>query len=154
MIGGFIAPVIRRITPRAALLGSLAGISLTFISLSPGAQIFMTPVIGVTCLAVILASWLGSYRYPGGIPGGLMAILAGSLIAWGGHLFGFELGGIGPDKVVGALADFGFHLPYPAIAEVFGGFKYIGVILVTAIPFRSEEHTSELQSLMRISYAV
>src|SRR3546814_7084105 len=117
MIGGFIAPVIRRITPRAALLGSLAGISLTFISLSPGAQIFMTPVIGVTCLAVILASWLGSYRYPGGIPGGLMAILAGSLIAWGGHLFGFELGGIGPDK-------------------------------------RSEEHTSELQSLMRISYAV
>src|SRR3546814_13500887 len=26
-------------------------------------------------------------------------------------------------------------LPYPAIAEVFGGFKYIGVILVTAIPF-------------------
>src|SRR3546814_7491142 len=64
-----------------------------------------------------------------------MAILAGSLIAWGGHLFGFELGGIGPDKVVGALADFGFHLPYPAIAEVFGGFKYIGVILVTAIPF-------------------
>src|SRR3546814_12176822 len=65
---------------------------------------------------------------------GLMAILAGSLIAWGGHLFGFELGGIGPDKVVGALADFGFHLPYPAIAEVFGGFKYIGVILVTAIP--------------------
>src|SRR3546814_15362031 len=82
MIGGFIAPVIRRITPRAALLGSLAGISLTFISLSPGAQIFMTPVIGVTCLAVILASWLGSYRSPGGIPGGLMAILAGSLIAW------------------------------------------------------------------------
>lgn len=135
MIGGFAAPLIRRITPRAALLGSLAGISLTFISLSPGAQIFMTPVIGVTCLAVILASWLGNYRYPGGIPGGLMAILAGSLIAWGGHLLGFELGGIGPDKVTGALADFGFHLPHPAIAEVFGGFKYIGVILITAIPF-------------------
>ena len=135
MIGGFIAPVIRRITPRAALLGSLAGISLTFISLSPGAQIFMTPVIGVTCLAVILASWLGGYRFPGGIPGGLMAILAGSLIAWGGHMLGFELGGIGPDKVTGALADFGFHLPHPAIAEVFNGFKYIGVILVTAIPF-------------------
>ena len=34
--GGFIAPVIRRITPRAALLGSLAGISITFISMRPG----------------------------------------------------------------------------------------------------------------------
>jgi AGZA family xanthine/uracil permease-like MFS transporter len=135
MAGGFAAPLIRRITPRAALLGSLAGISLTFISLSPGAQVFMTPVIGVTCLAVILASWLGDFRYPGGIPGGLMAILVGSLLAWGGHLLGFELGGIGPDKVTGALADFGFHLPHPAIAEIFGGFKYIGVILVTAIPF-------------------
>src|SRR4029453_14050255 len=51
MIGGFIAPYIRRITPRAALLGSLAGISLTFISLNPGAQVFMTPLIGVVCLA-------------------------------------------------------------------------------------------------------
>ncbi len=40
MAGGFLAPFIRRITPRAALLGSLAGISLTFISMSPAAQIF------------------------------------------------------------------------------------------------------------------
>jgi len=135
MVGGFAAPLIRRITPRAALLGSLAGISLTYISISPAAQLFMTPIIGVVCLAVILASWLGNHRYPGGIPGGLMAILIGSAIAWGGHLLGYELGGIGPDKVVGALADFGFHLPHPALAEVFGGFKYIGVILVTAIPF-------------------
>src|SRR6476659_5956884 len=30
MIGGFIAPYIRKITPRAALLGALAGISITF----------------------------------------------------------------------------------------------------------------------------
>jgi AGZA family xanthine/uracil permease-like MFS transporter len=135
MVGGFIAPVIRRITPRAALLGSLAGISLTFIALSPGAQLFMTPLIGVTCLAVILASWLGGHRYPAGIPGGLMAILVGSAIAWGGHVMGYELGGIGPDKVSMALTDFGFHIPLPAFGEVFGGFKYIGVILVTAIPF-------------------
>ncbi|MET0179406.1 MAG: hypothetical protein ABW194_02845 [Novosphingobium sp.] len=135
MAGGFLAPYIRRITPRAALLGSLAGISLTFISLNPGAQLFMTPLIGVTCLAVILASWLGGYRYPGGIPGGLMAILVGAAIAWGGQALGFELGGIGPDKVTAAFADFGFNAPLPAFAEVFAGFKYIGIILVTAIPF-------------------
>jgi adenine/guanine/hypoxanthine permease len=135
MIGGFLAPFIRRITPRAALLGSLAGISLTFISLSPGAQLFMTPIIGVTCLAVILASWFGGFRYPGGIPGGLMAIMVGTLIAWGGQALGFELGGVGPEKVTGALADFGFNVPMPAFHEIFSGFKYIGVILVTAIPF-------------------
>ncbi|CAN5134180.1 hypothetical protein BH10PSE13_BH10PSE13_11870 [soil metagenome] len=135
MIGGFVAPVIRKITPRAALLGSLAGISLTFIALNPGAQVFTTPLIGVTCLAIILASWLGGYRYPGGIPGGLMAIIVGSLIAWGSTLFGIPLGGIGPGQVSGAMADFGFHVPLPALPLIFGGFKYIGIILVTAIPF-------------------
>jgi len=135
MVGGFVAPVIRRITPRAALLGSLAGISLTFIALNPGAQLFTTPLIGVTCLAIILASWLGGYRYPGGIPGGLMAIIIGSIIAWGSTLFGVPLGGIGPGQVSGAMADFGFHVPLPALPLIFGGFKYIGIILVTAIPF-------------------
>jgi AGZA family xanthine/uracil permease-like MFS transporter len=55
MVGGFIGPVVRRITPRAALLGSLAGISITFISMSPAAQIFATPVIGLVCFAIILA---------------------------------------------------------------------------------------------------
>jgi len=37
--------------------------------------------------------------------------------------------------VVDALAGFNVHLPYPAIGNVFGGFKYLGIILVTAIPF-------------------
>jgi AGZA family xanthine/uracil permease-like MFS transporter len=135
MIGGFIAPVIRRITPRAALLGSLAGISLTFISMSPGAQLFTTPLIGVVCLAVILASWLGNYRYPGGIPGGLMAIIVGSLIAWGANMLGYPIGGVGPDKVSAALSSFAFHVPLPAIDHIFSGFHFLGVILVTAIPF-------------------
>src|ERR1700683_2018780 len=33
MVGGFIGPVVRKITPRAALLGSLARLSITFISM-------------------------------------------------------------------------------------------------------------------------
>ena len=37
MIGGFVGPIIRKITPRAALLGTLAGVSITFISMKPGA---------------------------------------------------------------------------------------------------------------------
>src|SRR3954451_17811595 len=59
MGGGFIAPIIRRVTPRAALLGSLAGISITFIAMRPGAQMAMTPVIGLVCFAVIMADWFG-----------------------------------------------------------------------------------------------
>ena len=94
MVGGFIAPVIRRITPRAALLGSLAGISITFISMRPGLQIFETPVIGMVCLAIILANWFGGVRYYGGVPGGLVAIAVGTLIAWGSNLFGLGYGGL------------------------------------------------------------
>src|ERR1700736_4475200 len=45
MAGGFVAPVIRKITPRAALLGTLAGVSIAFISMRPALEIFMTPVI-------------------------------------------------------------------------------------------------------------
>src|SRR3954453_15543215 len=54
MIGGFIAPVTRKITPRAALLGTLAGVSVAFISMRPALQMYMTPVIGITCFAIIL----------------------------------------------------------------------------------------------------
>src|SRR3981189_2683803 len=35
MIGGFIAPFIRKVTPRAALLGTLAGVSAPFLSMRP-----------------------------------------------------------------------------------------------------------------------
>ena len=43
MAGGFIAPIIRKITPRAALLGTLAGVSIAFISMRPALEMFMTP---------------------------------------------------------------------------------------------------------------
>ncbi len=135
MIGGFIGPAIRRITPRAALLGSLAGISLTFISMNPAAQVFSTPVIGVVCFAVILASWFGGVRYFGGVPGGLVAIAFGAVIAWGSTLLGLGYGDLTVAKLGASFANFGFELPIPAVGHVFSGFKYLGVILVTAIPF-------------------
>jgi AGZA family xanthine/uracil permease-like MFS transporter len=135
MIGGFIAPYIRRITPRAALLGTLAGVSITFISMRPALEMYMTPVIGVTCFAIILVSWFGGFRYPKGIPAGLVAIAAGMLIAWGSTAIGLNYGGMTLEKLGGAFANFGFSVPLPAFGTVFSGFEYLGVILVTAIPF-------------------
>src|SRR6202043_3012536 len=34
-----------------------------------------------------------------------------------------------------AFASFGFSIPIPAIGQVFSGFQFLGIILVTAIPF-------------------
>jgi AGZA family xanthine/uracil permease-like MFS transporter len=135
MAGGFVAPIVRRITPRAALLGSLAGISITFITMSPANQVFMTPVIGFVCFAIILADWFGGIRYFKGVPGGLVAIAVGTVIAWASSAVGLGYGGLGLDKLVGAVSSFGLSYPTPAVSNVFGGFHYIGVILVTAIPF-------------------
>ena len=135
MIGGFIAPFIRKITPRAALLGTLAGVSITFISMRPALEIYMTPQIGLVCFAVILVSWFGGVKYPKGIPAGLIAIVVGMIIAWGSNLFGLNLGGLSLKGVGDAFASFGFSVPIPAVNYVFSGFEYLGVILVTAIPF-------------------
>jgi AGZA family xanthine/uracil permease-like MFS transporter len=135
MAGGFIGPYIRKITPRAALLGSLAGISITFISMSPAAQVFTTPVIGVVCFAVILANWFGGVKYFGGVPGGLVAIAVGTVIAWGSTTLGLGYGDLSLAKLGGSVANFGFSVPLPAFHYTFDGFKYLGVILVTAIPF-------------------
>ena len=85
MIGGFIGPIIRKITPRAALLGTLAGVSIAFISMRPSLEMFMTPAIGMVCFVVILASWFGGVRYWKGIPAGLVAIGVGT-----GHRLGLD----------------------------------------------------------------
>ena len=135
MLGGFIAPVIRKITPRAALLGTLAGVSVAFISLRPALEMFMTPVVGVVCFAIILASWFGGVRYFKGIPAGLVAIAVGTLIAWGSNLFGLNYANMSMSNVANAVANFGFSFPIPAVGHVFSGFEFLGVILVTAIPF-------------------
>src|SRR3954470_9065114 len=110
MIGGFIAPVIRKITPRAALLGTLAGVSVAFISMRPALQMYMTPIIGIPCFAIILASWFGGVRYFRGIPAGLVAIALGTAIAWGGSAMGIDVAGMTVGKLRESVSSFGFRI--------------------------------------------
>lgn len=135
MIGGFLAPYIRKITPRAALLGALAGVSIAFISMRPALEMYMTPVIGIVCFAILLASWFGGVRYFKGIPAGLVAIAVGTLIAWGSTAVGLNFGGMSVEGLGASFATFGFSFPVPAFGHVFSGFEFLGIILVTAIPF-------------------
>jgi AGZA family xanthine/uracil permease-like MFS transporter len=135
MLGGFIAPIIRKITPRAALLGTLAGVSIAFISMRPALEMFLTPVIGLVCFAVIIVSWFGGVRFWKGVPAGLVAIGVGTAIAWGSTALGLNYGGMSLDKLGASFSNFGFAIPLPAFNHVFSGFEFLGVILVTAIPF-------------------
>ncbi|UPY36018.1 hypothetical protein [Sediminicoccus sp. KRV36] len=135
IFGAYAAPWIRRITPRAALLGTLAGVSVTFIAMRPALEMFMTPILGLICFAVILVAWFGGFRYPRNIPAGLVAIAFGLIIAWGSAAIGLGVGGVGLTALGASFSQLGFHIPLPAFDHVFSGFQFIGIILVTAIPF-------------------
>ena len=135
MIGGFIAPyhpqdhAARRAARHARR--RLGHLHLD----APALEMYMTPQIGLVCFAIILVSWFGGVKYPKGIPAGLVAIAVGMIIAWGSNLFGLGLGGLSVKGVGDAFANFGFSVPIPAVGQVFSGFEFLGVILVTAIPF-------------------
>ena len=94
---------------------------------------FTTPLIGIICFAIILLSWFGGVNP--GIPAGLVAIAAGTLIAWLSTAAGLNYGGMSIKGLADAVANFGFRVPIPAVGHVFSGFEFLGVILVTAIPF-------------------
>lgn len=80
--GSLVAERIRRATPRAALLATLAGIALTFISIGFLFRTYARPVVGLTTLAIVMMTYFGRVRFRGGLPGGLVAVVLGTLLAW------------------------------------------------------------------------
>ncbi|MEO8277377.1 MAG: NCS2 family permease [Thermoanaerobaculia bacterium] len=114
LAGALVAERIRKSTPRAALLSTLAGIALTFISLGFLFRTYARPIVGLTTLAIVLLVYFGKVQFKGGLPGGLVAVAVGTLLAW--------LTGIAP---VGALphGSLGFHPPIPLFAELFAAMR-------------------------------
>src|SRR5215470_2164592 len=82
LLGSTVSERIRRSTPRAALLSTLAGIALTFIAIGFLFRAYARPLIGFTTLAIILLVYFGRVRFRGGLPGGLVAVVLGTGIAW------------------------------------------------------------------------
>lgn len=91
--GAFIASWVKRITPRAALLATLAGIAITFISMDFCFRIFADPLVGFVPMGFILIQYIGRVRMPGDMPAGLVAVVFGALLAWSlGRMNGAALG--------------------------------------------------------------
>jgi AGZA family xanthine/uracil permease-like MFS transporter len=80
--GSFVAERIRRRTPRAALLSTLAGIAIGFIAMSFALQIYQKPLIAMLPLAVILITYFSHAPFPLQLPGGLIAVALGTGVAW------------------------------------------------------------------------
>jgi AGZA family xanthine/uracil permease-like MFS transporter len=123
--GAFVAERIRKATPRAALLSTLAGIALTFISLGFLFRTYARPIVGLTTLAVVMLVYFGRVRFKGGLPGGLIAVILGTTLAW---ITGLAPVGVAPSGSTG------FYPPIPLFTELFAALgtnwlTYISVIL-------------------------
>lgn len=78
--GAYVVGALRRWLPRAALLSSLAGVALAFLSLGFLLEIYASPLVGLTVFVVLLIAYFGNLRLP--LPGGLVAFLLGLALAW------------------------------------------------------------------------
>jgi AGZA family xanthine/uracil permease-like MFS transporter len=123
--GAFVAERIRRATPRAALLSTLAGIALGFISLGFFFRTFARPAVGLLTLGIVMLTYFGRVRFKGRVPGGLVAVGLGTLIAWAI--------GIAPVGALPASASFAPPVPVPgALFRAFASghlLTYLSVII-------------------------
>ncbi len=106
--GAFVAERVRKATPRAALLSTLAGIALGFISFGFLFRSFARPVVGLTTLAVVMLTYFGRVQFKGRIPGGMVAVALGTLLAW--------ITGIAPVGEKPPAA--GLHVPLPLFGDI------------------------------------
>jgi len=135
MAGSAIGPVLKRITPRAGMLGTLAGISIVFIATVPMAEIVQHPLIGFPALAIVLIGLVAHIQFPFKIPAGLLAVCVGVVIS----LFSFESGQLS-QKWSSAIAGLGFYPPLPVFGDL-----WHGLVLIF------QKHTALLMVVLPIS---
>ncbi len=105
----------RRAVPRAALLGSIAGVAILLIAFLPALKVFGDPVVGLVSLTLVLVALVGRIRMPWGMPGAFAAVVAGALIFWGRRAIGG--GGPGADPVA-AVAALRLAVPWPSLGWI------------------------------------
>ena len=120
-----IGPLLKRITPRAGMLGTLAGIAIVWIATVPLAEVFEHPVIGFPALAIILLGLVAGVRFPAGIPAGLLAITVGAILGFATGESKFTTEGVG------------LYLPTLVLNDAWVGLRYIATdptILTIVLP--------------------
>lgn len=111
--GALVGPFLKKVTPRAGMLGTLCGIALVFIGTVPLTMVFEEPLIGFVSLAVVMWGLVGCFRLPFGMPAGLLALIFGTAIALilGKSSISFE--GVG------------FYPPIPYFGDMIAGIRHL-----------------------------
>lgn len=125
-LGAFVGPFIRKVIPRAALLGSLAGVSLIYIALRPMIVISEYPYLGFICLTIILLGWVSRKNYFSKIPIGLLVIVVGIII-------GIFTGYVNFNNLL-EFSKLQFNLPKINDFNLFLEIKQNSIYLISALP--------------------
>ncbi len=146
--GALIGDRIRRISPRAALLSTLAGIAIVFIALEHTIKIWDKPVIAFVPLALILIEYFSRTRLPFRIPAGFYALFIGSLIAW-------TIGSMDGKALAESTHSISFYFPGFAFTSIFNGIEMAKILpyLSVAIPMGIMSFFGTLQNIESASAA-
>lgn len=151
--GAFFAERLRRVTPRAALLGVLAAVGITFIAADFSFRIYTRPLVGLLPLAFLLLAYFAHYRFPLGVPGGFLAILFGTAIAWGMTALGWDsFGGVkmSAKELSGAVQHIGWIAPVFCGGDILAALKHQGLLanfLTVSIPMGLLNVIGSLQNI-------
>jgi AGZA family xanthine/uracil permease-like MFS transporter len=124
LVGAFGAERLRKLAPRAALLSTLAGIALGFISLGFFFRAFARPIVGMVTLGIVLLTYFGRVRFRGGLPGGFVAIALGTILAWS-----TGIAPVGTAPAQGAS----LFLPIPVLGELVQAFTEAPLLYLSVI---------------------
>ncbi|MYL24291.1 NCS2 family permease [Halomonas alkaliantarctica] len=113
--------------PRAAMLGAVAGVALTFIA---GEMLFKTlemPIIGLVVLAIIIVGLIARVSMPFRLPTSLFAIIIGTLMA-------YLIGDADSARFSDAFQHLGFYPLLPNLAWFEGmGLLFTGMLAVLTV---------------------
>jgi len=130
-LGALVIDRVRRITPRAALLSTLAGIGVFFIAMDFLYRAYAYPIVGLTTLGLALIVYYGRVTFKGGVPGGLVILAVGTALAWGTYFGNMA----SPVSAAGLSFDqIGLRLPMPALGELVSNLPYLVTFLGIIFP--------------------
>jgi adenine/guanine/hypoxanthine permease len=126
-IGAFVGPTMQRLTPRAAMLGTLAGVAITYIAMGAAFSAWNVAWLSMVSFGIIFVGWLANVQFPGKIPAGLVAVILGVV-------FGWASGYMSVGTLTEAVANASIAIPLPQIGILLEGLPRVAPYLVTAIP--------------------
>jgi AGZA family xanthine/uracil permease-like MFS transporter len=126
----FFGEAVTRALPRAALLGSIAGIALVLMGFLPLLETLKSPVVGLLTLGLLLYVLIAKGRLPIKLPGVLVAFIVGTVLYYALGMVGLGAPGFKlPELVAPHIA-----LPLPSLGFI-TGLPYAMPYLPLLLPF-------------------